>query len=201
MTLLLFLKAHVSGYTKRDGTVVQPHEDSRVAANDWKPGAAAERIVARLRDRGFEADVQHWSTVAGRSSYVRMSDPPSGWHVPISVRVSDHSVGSTRYRDHVHVTGPDAEHVPLQIAMDMRAKEHERQAAKDASDAAEAVTEKLRADRRREDESGRQRAANLDERVALAYPGEWRKWTGKNGPAASKARRLLRRRYESEYPT
>ena len=53
MALLLLLKAHVSGYTKRDGTVVRSHEDSRMAAQQPPKGAltlASGTIIPSARE-------------------------------------------------------------------------------------------------------------------------------------------------------
>lgn len=33
---VLFFKSHVDTYTRKDGTVVQAHEDKRQAAKDWR---------------------------------------------------------------------------------------------------------------------------------------------------------------------
>lgn len=46
---ILFLKAHVSGYTRKDGTYVAEHEDSRHAAKKHAD-VKADRIFSMLAD-------------------------------------------------------------------------------------------------------------------------------------------------------
>lgn len=55
--MILFLKAHVAGYTKKDGTLVRPHEDRRPLPDHLKgklwhvrnPGLASQQSVAKVR--------------------------------------------------------------------------------------------------------------------------------------------------------
>lgn len=54
--VLFFLKAHVSGYSRHDGTVVRPHEDSRrPATSDTRPTAAPKDVVGESQG-GRSAD-------------------------------------------------------------------------------------------------------------------------------------------------
>lgn len=53
MPRVVFLKAHVSGYTKKDGTYVAPHEDKRAAKKHDVPAAAAalQKFVSEAKSK------------------------------------------------------------------------------------------------------------------------------------------------------
>lgn len=60
MIKAIFLKTHVAAYTKKDGTVVAPHEDRR---------AAAQRLADKIRAHGPEFE-PHVEEASGGSVYV-----------------------------------------------------------------------------------------------------------------------------------
>lgn len=60
--MILLLKTHIDGYTKKDGTYVAPHDDSRQAAADQSfeddMAAQAQWLDERAREHGY-SDVGH----------------------------------------------------------------------------------------------------------------------------------------------
>ena len=57
------------------------------------PRDAAEDFAKKIRDMGFEANVNHSGSKAGSSSYVNVSDPTTGRFIQYPYRFSDHSKG------------------------------------------------------------------------------------------------------------
>lgn len=105
---VLFLKAHVSGYARADGTYVKPHEDKRTSKHSaglYDTGGMtqeqarglvrgeAERLRDMMAKRGLDAKVEHSGSAAGPSSYISAFDPDTqlSWR---DIRVSNHSKGA-----------------------------------------------------------------------------------------------------------
>lgn len=89
--MIVFFKAHVDGYTKKDGTFVAPHEDKRAAGTQdaFDVRGVAEKIAESLRRRGVDDfQIQHSGSAAGKSSYIKLP------HLNKEIRVSDHSKGA-----------------------------------------------------------------------------------------------------------
>jgi hypothetical protein len=57
------------------------------------PRDEAENFAKKIRDMGFEANVNHSGSKAGLSSYVSVSDPNTGRYIQYPYRFSDHSKG------------------------------------------------------------------------------------------------------------
>ena len=65
---VIFLKAHVRGYTRKDGTTVAPHEDKRRARKDIDPAKVFGQLVAPLAIQAYgklgvmaRDAVDHWN--------------------------------------------------------------------------------------------------------------------------------------------
>ena len=116
---LLLLKSHVSSYTRKDGTFVAEHDDSRMPSGETKKDRIrryeklADDVTSKLHESGFHIrDRQGWSSDIGHSIYLTVGHKD---HPNLSfpqVRVSDHSVGVIRHSEHIHVRdGSDVQHV------------------------------------------------------------------------------------------
>ena len=78
--MILFLKAHISAYTKGDGTFVAAHEDSRAPAKQEEPATVAnivDRVVAMATGAGLRVKVD--GSRLSASTYVKIDAGGSVW--------------------------------------------------------------------------------------------------------------------------
>jgi hypothetical protein len=84
----------------------------------------ADDLANQLRNKGFEATVEHSGSVAGPSSYVKVFDPQTGRFVVDPFRISNHSKGPIQSQFVNEIRGdfsaPDFSNA-MKIADDMRA--------------------------------------------------------------------------------
>lgn len=119
MIKAIFVKAHVDTYTRKDGTVVEAHEDRRTAhpeADTRVRGGVhydttgmpdngrgmirheAERLSTKMRDAGFHTKIEHDEEDGKPYSAVHVHEPDTGYkHSPIVV--AGHHVKRMGYDD------------------------------------------------------------------------------------------------------
>jgi hypothetical protein len=115
----LFFKAHVDAYTRKDGTVVQAHDDQRAAAKE-KEKASNERYAKFLESGGKEVDHNHadyrykkGQQIKIRPQWQDKGDGDYDWHVaedqdPRGGRVVVHSSATKDWKIRpTHVVTPD----------------------------------------------------------------------------------------------
>ena len=65
----------------------------------------AKRATKKLKDAGFSVDVNPWQNRFGKSTYLKITAPDGRYG---EIRVSDHTLGPSRYQDYVgHLKGTD----------------------------------------------------------------------------------------------
>ena len=111
---VLFFKAHVDGYTKKDGTFVKPHDDSRDAAETRKTGDRVVSSSGSEKNKPKEKDwrdEENWhSRTMGRMKtlteeqlqYV-MKDANEA--AEAMEKMGSNSKKSGQYRDEAHYAG------------------------------------------------------------------------------------------------
>jgi hypothetical protein len=72
----------------------------------WSPKIAAERIAQQLTDAGYDVSLNHWSNVAGQSSYMKVVDRTTGRYMP-EARISDHMAGQKMQYTHNILSAED----------------------------------------------------------------------------------------------
>jgi hypothetical protein len=84
----------------------------------------ADDLANKLREKGFQATVEHSGSAAGPSSYVKVFDPQTGRFIVNPARISDHSKGAfnSQFVHEIQGEYPNAIFDDfLKIADDMRA--------------------------------------------------------------------------------
>lgn len=87
--------------------------------------ASAESLANTLREKGFQATVEHSGSAAGPSSYVRVFDPQTGRFIVDPIRISDHSKGpvNSQFVNEIGGEFPQIDFSKaIQLAEDMRAQ-------------------------------------------------------------------------------
>lgn len=80
----------------------------------------AEKLAERLKQHGFQADIQHSGSAAGPSSYIKVFDPQTSRFLNQDIRLSGHSKGVFNSGSVINVATPSEFDDVLNSALKMR---------------------------------------------------------------------------------